>query len=144
MFDEGQLLRFEPFAFKNGREPKAKFFAVLKHMDETLVMASLPTSKNHVPDSMAVNHGCVNIPENCMSVFVFAPGQPITDGFSFPLPTYIYGEQVDEYEVSFLNQMESTMTSLGQIKPELMQELLDCLKGSSTIKRKYKRILNAE
>lgn len=30
MFEEGNLLRFEPFLFKNGALPKPKYFVVIK------------------------------------------------------------------------------------------------------------------
>lgn len=35
MFAEGQLLRFDPFLFKNSAPSKPKFYVVLKHMDST-------------------------------------------------------------------------------------------------------------
>lgn len=33
MFEEGNLLFFRPFLFKNGAEPQNKFFLVLKKME---------------------------------------------------------------------------------------------------------------
>lgn len=48
MYPEGQLLRFTPFVFKNGAKPKPKYFIVLKHLDDRLMMASLPTSQVHM------------------------------------------------------------------------------------------------
>lgn len=49
MFKEGNLLKFKPFIFKNGACPKDKYFLVLKEMENTMILASLPTSKDHVP-----------------------------------------------------------------------------------------------
>lgn len=54
MFDEGNLLYFSPFIFKNGAPPQPKFFLVLKTMEKGLLLASLPTSKDHVPGDMRV------------------------------------------------------------------------------------------
>ena len=44
MFEEGNLLLFRPFMFKNGATPKDKFFLVLGNVDGNLLLASLPTS----------------------------------------------------------------------------------------------------
>mgnify|MGYP000762984021 CR=1 FL=1 len=49
MFKEGNLLKFSPFIFKNGACPKNKFFVVLKEAENAMILASLPTSKDHVP-----------------------------------------------------------------------------------------------
>lgn len=68
MFIEGQLLRFDPFIFKNGNTSKPKFFIVLKHMGADLMMASLPTSQDHVPVDLSQRTGCINIPERCVNV----------------------------------------------------------------------------
>ncbi len=45
MFSEGHLLYFDPFKFHNGTQ-KPKFFVVLKHDGNGLLLASLPTSKD--------------------------------------------------------------------------------------------------
>lgn len=45
VFEEGNLLFFRPFLFKNGADPQDKFFLVLKKMDGDILLASLPTSK---------------------------------------------------------------------------------------------------
>lgn len=62
MFEEGNLLFFRPFLFKNGAEPQDKFFLVLKKMESDILLASLPTSKDHVPSDLEVKYGCLNIP----------------------------------------------------------------------------------
>ena len=54
MFEQGQLLKFTPFTFKNGANPKPKYFIVLGRMKEDVVIASLPTSKDHIPETMAI------------------------------------------------------------------------------------------
>lgn len=141
MFKEGQLLRFNNFVFKNGANPKPKFFVVLRNMDDDILMASLPTSKDHIPDSAAVVSGCVNIPERCVSAFVFAADQKVTEQFAFPLRTFIYGEQVDEYSQRYLDSMPAGYDDLGILDESLFADLRDCLKHSPLIKRKYSRLL---
>lgn len=49
MFAEGQLLRFDPFLFKNGAPSKPKFYVVLKHMDSLrLAQGKLSAHQNCV------------------------------------------------------------------------------------------------
>ena len=43
-FQQGAILYFDPFIFPDGGSPKPKYFLVLKHVDDTLLLASLPTS----------------------------------------------------------------------------------------------------
>ena len=95
MFEEGNLLLFHPFLFKNGAMPQDKFFLVLKKIEDDILLASLPTSKDHVPSDLEVKHGCLNIPERMFNAFVFLIGENVAtkeDGtsFSFNRNTFIY------------------------------------------------------
>ena len=140
-FEEGQLLCFTPFVFKNGAPPKKKYFIVLKLQDDKLMLASLPTSKDHIPGDITLSSGCVNIPERSVNAFVFLPNSPVTDNFCFSLPTFVYGEQVDEYAFKYLDEMNTTIDVLGIIHNETFSQLKDCLKQSALLKRKYRKIL---
>ena len=75
MFEKGNLLLFRPFVFKNGAMPKDKFFLVLENVDGNLLLASLPTSKDHVPSDVEVKHGCLDLAERFVNVFVFLSGE---------------------------------------------------------------------
>ena len=141
MYPEGQLLRFTPFVFKNGANPKPKFFIVLKHLDDKLMMASLPTSQDHIPSDITYSSGCVNIAERSVNAYVFMPDEFVTDSFSFVKPTFVYGEQVDEYALKYLDEMETTIEDLGVIHHELFIQLKECLKQSALLKRKYRKQL---
>ena len=68
MFEEGNLLLFHPFLFKNGAPSKDKFFLVLEKTDDDLLLASLPTSKDHVPSDVEVKHGCLDLSERFVNV----------------------------------------------------------------------------
>ena len=58
MFEEGNLLYFDPFLFKNGATPKPKFFIVLKNdINDEVILATLPTSKDHIPSDVAITSG---------------------------------------------------------------------------------------
>lgn len=140
-YTEGQLLRFTPFVFKNGAKPKKKYFIVLKYYDECMILASLPTSKDHLPDNLSMSSGCINIPERAINAYVFLPNESVTRFFSFPLPTFVYGEQVDEYAQKYLNEMDTEIEDLGIIHNELFSQLKECLKQSALLKRKFRKLL---
>lgn len=145
MFQKGQLLRFDPFIFPDGGQPKSKFFVVLNNNGEGVLLASLPTSKDHVPSDVVFNGGCLEMPERNINVFGFLPGQTVTDRFSFPLPTFIYGSALRIYpQNEFIRQQtagETLITDLGIIDNTLFTSLLECLRNSSEVKRKYKKLL---
>lgn len=105
MFESGNLLLFRPFLFKNGAVPKDKFFLVLENKGGELLLASLPTSKDHVPSDVEVRHGCLDLSERFVNVFVFLSGEeilcrPSGERFSFSKNTFVYGADLDIYRVS--------------------------------------------
>lgn len=152
MFEEGKLLRFEPFIFKNGASPKPKYLLVLKVMDHQLLLASLPTSKDHIPSDIPVQTGCVKDEARQISAFVFRAADivvkknDIQNSFQFPLNTFVYCSDIDSYpEEGFKDQQsegKTVITDLGFIKAELFKSVLDCLRNSLMVKRKYKRLLS--
>lgn len=141
MFQEGELLRFSPFIFKNGSQPKPKYFIVLGYIDNNVMMASLPTSQDHVPADVVVERGCVDIRERGVNAYVFNPADLVTPTFRFPLPTFVYGEQVDEYEQTYLDSMNSVIEHLGVLDSQIFSDLKECLKRAVLIRRKYKALL---
>jgi hypothetical protein len=134
---EGTLLYCDPFVFKNGATPKPKYFIVLANTDSGVMLASLPTSKDHVPQDAEVVRGAVSIPERGVNAYVFEAGDQVTDCFAFPRRTFVYGEQVDDYTGEDLEAMGGSIQNLGVLKPELLAELRKCLKQAPNIKRKY-------
>lgn len=141
MYQTGELIKFSPFVFKNGNQPQTKYCIVLGLINDRVMIASLPTSKDHVPSDVMVERGCVDIPERGVSAFVFSPNDQVTSSFSFPRPTFVYGEQVDEYEQKYLDEMGGAIERLGQIEPALFQSIKDCLKKARLLRRKYRQIL---
>lgn len=138
MLKEGSLLYFDPFVFKNGAAPKPKYFVVLAVMDDgKLMLASLPTSKDHLPTNATVVRGCVNIPESNVNVYVFEQGDLATESFCFPRRTYIYGEQLDIYTCEYIDGMSSNMRDLGTLLPKLFTAVKACLKQATNVSQKY-------
>ena len=90
MFKEGNILYFEPFYFENGNTPKPKYFLVLKEVDNQLILASLPTSHDHIPSNMSKVHGCIDDSTINFNCYYFKAGKDIAfsdvagETFSFP------------------------------------------------------------
>lgn len=91
MYQTGELIKFSPFVFKNGNQPKPKYCIVLGQIDDKVMLASLPTSKDHVPSDVMMERGCVDIPERGVNAFVFSTSDQVTSSFRFPRPTFVYG-----------------------------------------------------
>ena len=100
-FSEGSVLYFNPFVFPDGGTPKPKYFIVLKHVGEKLLLASLPTSKDNVPSFITKSHGCIENPDINFNCYYFDPTITVCDnGFSFPTETYVYGFRLKEFDAS--------------------------------------------
>lgn len=146
MFEPGNLLYFDPFIFPDGGEPKPKFFVVLGEVDDTILLASLPTSKDHVPSDVEVKSGCLEIAERMVNAYIFMANEEITDdGFFFEKNTFIYGQNIKTYNTSaFLQQQTSGQTEItekGKLKDEAFNALRECLKNSDAVRKRYKKYL---
>lgn len=147
MFEEGTIIYFDPFYFKNGNTAKPKYFVVLKNQDQINVIASLPTRSDSIPTKNEIESGCLELPEIYLNCFVISATQEVTDcGKSFDFKTHIYGHQLDIYEVEFLKEIypiENTDYEIwGKMRNDLFMELLNCLRNSRAVKRKFKKILD--
>lgn len=80
MYTAGKLLYFDPFYFKDGNQSAPKYFLVLKVIDDRTILASLPSSQNHLPINQPLIHGCLEIPDICISCYIFKANQSITKG----------------------------------------------------------------
>lgn len=145
-FEAGQIVYFTPFYFKNGNPAKTKYFLALKTIDEKVILASLPSSKDYVPSDLEINiTGCIDDDSRNFNCFTFTPNLVITDnGKSFPLKTFLYGFYLDEYDLTDLSEMypiEGVDYELwGRLLPEYFQQVINCFKNSKVVKRKYKKV----
>ena len=148
MFEEGNILYFTPFYFKNGKSaPAPKFFIVLKEVDSHSILASLPTKKDSIPAEYVTQYGCVELPEINFNCFVISDKIEVTNcGKRFDLPTHIYGYQINIHEVSLMKEIypiEGTDYIIwGKMKKNIFAELIKCLKESNAVPQKYIKILN--
>ena len=146
MFEPGNLLYFDPFIFPDGGEPKPKFFVVLGEVDETVLLASLPTSKDHIPSDVEVTSGCLEIAERMVNAYIFMANEVVTEnGFFFEKNTFIYGQNIKTYNTAiFLQQQiakQIEITEKGKLKNDVFTALKECLKNSDAVRKKFKKNL---
>ena len=142
MFEEGNIIYFTPFYFANGKSAaKAKYCIILKTIGEKSIIASLPTSKDSIPENISKT-GCIEMPEINLNSFVFDVKTEVTTcGKCFDLKTFVYGHQLDFYAIDLFKdiyRIEGTdYLIFGKLKPELYSELIECLKTSKAVKKKF-------
>ena len=146
MFEPGNLLYFNPFIFPDGGDPKPKFFVVLGEVEETVLLASLPTSKDHIPSDVEVTSGCLEIPERMVNAYTFLANEVVTEnGFFFERNTFIYGQNIKTYNTTaFTEQEKAGDTEIelkGIIKSDLFTALRDCLRNSDAVRKRFKQYL---
>lgn len=146
MYKEGNILYFTPFYFKNGNTAKPKYFVVLKNIDNDLLLASLPSSKDFVPSEYENQRGCIEVPGANFNCFVIDSAEPVTVcNKCFPRTTYIYGFQLDTYQLTDMstNYVHDGIdyNIFGEMKPAIFRSLLHCLKNSRVVPKKYLKIL---
>jgi hypothetical protein len=145
-FTQGSILYFDPFYFSNGDTPKRKYCLVLKELDNTLVLASLPTSKDSIPSHIVKHHGCIDLAEINFNCYLFLANRPVCDnGFAFPRNTHVYGFRIKEFPLREFDRLVSegrtTISHLGCLLDAEYEALTDCLRRSSSVKRKYRNML---
>lgn len=146
MFEPGNLLYFNPFIFPDGGDPKPKFFVVLGEVDETVLLASLPTSKDHIPSDVEIKSGCLEIAERMVNAFIFQANEVVTDnGFFFDRNTFVYGQSIKTFNrVAFAEQKfagETEIVLKGKLKNDLFTSLKACLRNSDAVRKRFKKYL---
>lgn len=147
MYTEGKLIYFDPFHFKDGSS-SPKFFLVLKVYNGNAILASLPSSKFHLPQNQEIKHGCLEIKDACISCYIFMANSPVTkDGWSFELNTFLYGQWIDEFIIQDLSSKYSLegidYDIIGELRDDELKKIIDCFLNSNVVKRKYKRLFAA-
>lgn len=144
MFSQGNLLLIDPFIFDNGAEPKPKFFIVISTNGDDMLVASLPTSKDHIPSDIEKAHGCIEYPQKLVSCYYLSPTRQIcTNDFCFRKETYIYGEFVRTMSKQIVEKrhLDSSIHLCGKLKEEELSSIIECIKNSSTTVRWIKKLL---
>ncbi|WP_319589275.1 hypothetical protein [uncultured Draconibacterium sp.] len=149
MYTPGSILYFTPFHFPNGAPAKNKYFIVLYSNETTTIIATLPTSKDHIPEQVNKKHGCIEMPSIHFNCYYFEANKPITDdGWGFPRETYVYGEQVAEFNKKNFDDNYAVegvdYDKVGNLSNTEYTQLLECVKKSGRTKRKIRRILGVK
>lgn len=145
MFEVGTIIYFSPFYFNNGKSaPKPKYCIILKTPNDKTIIATLPTSKDSVPTNMSKQTGCIELPDINFNSFVFDCKTEVTVcGKCFNVETFVYGHQLEFYSIDLfkdLYRIEGTDFEIfGKMKPQLYQQLIECLKNSRAVKKKFIR-----
>ena len=145
MLIERNLLFFPDFYFKNGGH-KAKYFLVLKVSDDNTVLASLPSSQDYVPAYAEGQTDCIDIPEASFNCFRFEKDVRVTEdsNFCFSKTTFLYGQLLDFYDNQYFDDypVEGIDYEIkGLLSEALFDQIIDCFKKSSSVKRKFQRLL---
>lgn len=147
----GTILHFNRFQFDGpatASRPaeKNKFFIVLRNLAGRLVLASLPTSKDQIPQAVEQRPGCIEYPSGNFTAYVFEAMAPVTtNGWFFSLRTYMYGYQVREYSYATLEQTHEDpgyeVSVKGRLNAMEFGSMVECLLRSIDLKRRYRRSL---
>jgi hypothetical protein len=145
MYSPGRILYFDPFYFKNGNPCKPKYFIVLHNESDNTIIASLPTRSDHVPGCTPIKHGCINEDDINFNCYHFEAGRKVTtNNWSFDMPTFIYGSQIDSYELSILKEVYQVegveFEKIGILKKDEYKSILECFSKSRTVRIKFKKV----
>ncbi len=146
-FKDGNILYFTPFFFTDAKsDPKPKYFLILKHIGDRVILSSLPTSKDAVPNSITKQHGCLDDKKINFNCYYFSPDVEVcTNGFKFPKETYVYGFRLQEFDVDTLlfqqANNKTTINLIGTLTEGEYFAICQCLKNSYSVKNKYRRVL---
>ena len=147
MLTQGNLLYFTPYYFQDGNPCKNKYFIVLGEAGDDLIIASLPTSKDKIPDYIEKQHGCIDHPDIDFNCYFFKEGVSISEtGYSFPVDTYMYGERITTASKKIMHDIYRKEGKEYEIKCRLSKRefssIIRCLKNSKSVKNRIRRLLN--
>lgn len=148
LFKEGHVLYFNPFHFNDatgGQKPK--YYIVLKKMDDEIVLATLPTSKDFIPTAIEKVHGCLDYPDINFNCYYYPADYAVcTNGFGFPRETYVYGYRLQTHNTSDFASLvtggETSISMMGCLNQEEYKAIVDCMKQSPAVKRVYRNVLS--
>ena len=115
------------------------------------MLASLPTSHDHIPSNKEKVHGCIDDSTINFNCYYFQAGKVVAYNeideteFFFPRDTYVYGYRISFFDlVKFevlINRGQCDVTYKGRMADDEYKQLKDCLKKSSSVKRAFRRLL---
>ena len=146
MYIPGTVIYFTPFYFADGSS-KNKYFLILANNENSIIVASLPTSKDHIPRLIKKEHGCISDSRMRISCYFFEKDRIISQcgTFGFPRDTYIYSEQIDFFDLKSLQSIYKNTGDDYKVQCKLsdteFNAIKKCLKNSTVVARKFKKYL---
>jgi hypothetical protein len=118
----------------------------LRNIDGATIIASLPTSINHLPSFLTAQHGCINDDPSGVNCYLFEQQKAICEnGFCFPFHTYVHGYEVSDYEISTFQKVYRVEGKDYEIKGKLRDDelaaLIKCIVESGSIRNRIKKWL---
>jgi hypothetical protein len=146
MFENGSILYFTPFRFRDGSKPKNKYFIVLKVQENQTLLASLPSSQLYLPQKMAENWGCLQDSSADIGAYLFQENQTVGKrGFHFQKPTILYGQYLELYSITDISERyqipEIDYLFVDVLLDEILTSIIECFNTAPTVKQKIKRFL---
>lgn len=143
MLTSGNIIHFIPFYFKNGKPAKTKYFLVICSGQGKAIIASLPSSKDYVPSNRLQEMGCCEIPDADFNCFIIEPHIEITEcNKCFPLKTYLYGHELDSYDMEKISEMHPIQgvdyEIWGIMKEDVFKKIIECFLNSDSVRNKFK------
>ena len=145
MYEPGSIYYFKPFYFSDGTS-KSKYFLTLYSDNNSVIVATLPSSVDYVPEHLEKRHGCLNELPSDFNAYYCAPDVKITtNGWCFPIHTYLYGLWVNLYDLSELEaiyQVEGVVYEfIGKLTKQEFDAIIKCFLSARTIKNKVRKLL---
>jgi len=148
MFSSGTILHISNYDFEDCKtQPKNKYLVVLHNDNNTIIIGTLTSSQDYVPDEHKKD-GCVKVDEKCIHCFYFPANKLIGEkGYSFSKDTFVYIERnIFTREISYLKSKYGDKGSIAiedKLTKANYKELLTCIHKSQFIPRGIKRMLEA-
>lgn len=79
MFENGNIIYSDPFYFKNGNSAKPKYFVVIKNIQNSSVLASLPTRTDNIPEKTEIGSDCIELPNINFNCYVISKEIEVTN-----------------------------------------------------------------
>lgn len=146
MFVSGNILHISNYDFEDSKTaPKNKYLVVLHNDSNTIIVGTLTTSQDYVPDEDK-KEGCIKIDAKCIHCFHFPANKQIGEnGYCFSKNTFIYIERnIFTREIAYLVSKYGDKGNIAledRLSSAVYKELLLCIHKGQFVKRGIKKML---
>jgi len=107
----------------------------------------LPTKTDSVPNLLKRSHGCISDHKISFNCYMFEKDRKITkaNDWAFDRDTFLYGYQIEDYELSILNSIYQKENKdyiiIGTLIDDEYKELIKCFSKNANVKYKHRKHL---